>query len=367
MSRAVAILTLAASFLAVGHLAAAEDAVVVSPSGGATQVMLEPLAAPAGAFGAPLAADGAALPGWFMGNIKADIGFNYLRPLWGSHATRLALPPATVAAFSAVGDGGNLSEEFAFVPKFGLEYDFPDLGLGVAASGQMISLSGNLTRSLTQNGGTGSVSARGQVDLAVANLIEAVIPLDWNAFPCLHETALADLDVVFTIGTRYVHTQQHYHADLSGGTNTGSVDADQEFDGFGLTGSIDTLLPLRHNWFLYNTSRGSIVVGRNNRNSSFSAVFPANASASLSSAFKDDKTDFVPAGEFELGVGWQGVVGSNTLLGAAHTGRLVWLKAGAVFQMWGDLGLLPQAGATAPGTNSSLYLIGFTVMAGVKF
>ena len=42
-------------------------------------------------------------------------------------------------------------------------------------------------------------------------------------------------------------------------------------------------------------------------------------------------------------------------------------KAGAVFQIWGDLGLLSQAGAIAPGTDSSLYLIGFTVMAGVKF
>src|SRR5438445_8059928 len=123
MVRGLAILTLAL-FLAAGRLVAADDAVIYSQTGGAVQVMLEPLAGPPGAAVTGPVLQDAALPGWFMGNVKADIGFNYLRPLWGSHATRLALPPGAVASFSPVGDGGNLSEEFAFVPKFGLEYDF---------------------------------------------------------------------------------------------------------------------------------------------------------------------------------------------------------------------------------------------------
>jgi hypothetical protein len=54
-------------------------------------------------------------------------------------------------------------------------------------------------------------------------------------------------------------------------------------------------------------------------------------------------------------------------LPAGQTAPLLWFKVGWVGQIWGDLGLLSATNQPQSFSHSSLFLQGFSVLAGIDF
>src|SRR6266700_1707122 len=207
-------------------------------------------------------------PAW--GAIKADIGFDYLQPHFTGRSTTLAVPAPKGG--SVLGNTDNVSNDFAFVPRFGAQYDFNDLGFGVATSVKMSSLSGKLTRNVQSSAGNGNLIVNSSLDIAIANLVEAVMPFQLDGTRLCRDTFLQEFLFEGTVGSRYVHVRQHYDANLTVGegtaASTGSLIANQLYDGFGITTSLTTLYPVTEKLALYNLVRGSLLIGNNQRDSS---------------------------------------------------------------------------------------------------
>jgi Legionella pneumophila major outer membrane protein precursor len=303
-------------------------------------------------------------PAW--GAIKADIGFDYLQPHFTGRSTTLAVPAPKGG--SVLGSTDNVSNDFAFVPRFGVEYDFSDLGFGVATGVKMSSLSGKLVRNVQSSAGNGNIIANGALDMAIVNLVEAVMPFQLDETRFCRCAFLNDCLFEGTVGSRYAHVRQHYDANLTvsdGGTaSTGSLIANQLYDGFGLTTSLTTLYPLTNQLALYNVVRGSLLIGNNQRDSSINITAPMTPA--VSAVVTENRTQLVPAGELEVGF----------LYGVPmpHRGPqqsvapLLWVKAGLVGQMWGDIGLLRINDAKGSQfSDNHLFLYGFTVQVGLDY
>jgi hypothetical protein len=80
----------------------------------------------------------------FGDNLRVDLGFEYLRPHYSNRATTLVVPPGAAAAFPARASLGDVTHDFAFIPRFGIQYTFADTGLGVGASGKLFTIQGDL-------------------------------------------------------------------------------------------------------------------------------------------------------------------------------------------------------------------------------
>src|SRR5262249_2454846 len=110
-----------------------------------------------------------------------------------------------------------------------------------------------------------------------------------------------------------------------------------------------------------------------NRVSTSSGVVTGNGAASTSTKLTDNKTEFIPVGQFEFGLGWGRPLGRPLLAQeriapeATVTGPVLWLKASVVADVWGGLGLLSSPSTAQGFSDSALVLYGFSVMAGVDF
>ena len=360
----------AGSLAALAILASSAPAQVLTadPPPGTVQVVLTPVGGEPGP--PPLAAADGTLPGIFPNNLRVDVGFEYVRPDFPSRAVTLVVPTGVNSSFATLAGDGNVSFDFGFVPKISVDYQFADLGFGATASGKLNSFSGHLTRTIDAAAGSANLTANSTVNLAVANLVEGSKYLPLDRFACFENTCLEDTVVLATLGSRYSHVAQDYTANLSSGANSSTLTAHQDWDGFGLTTSLSVLQPLPADFFLYGVSRGSFLVGTNNRNSVSAVVVSGNAAASSSTKVTENKTEFIPVGEFEVGVAWGAPLfpkQAEALAAAGTAGPLGWVKAGLIADLWGGLGLLSSAQRPHEFSDSSLFLFGFSVMAGVEF
>src|SRR5262249_18774814 len=157
--------------------------------------------------------------------------------------------------------------DFGFMPALRVDYQFPDLGFGLGASGKLTTLSGHLTRTIDSAVGSANLTASSTISYAVADFVEGYWTLPLERYDCFQGTCLQDTILVASTGARYSHLSQDSTASLNSGGNSSTITAHQDWNGFGLTTSLSFLHPLPRNFFLYGVSRGSYMVGTNNRTS----------------------------------------------------------------------------------------------------
>lgn len=354
------------AMVALADRALAQSANCTPLPSGPVQVLLTPVAPAGDGPPGPFLVADPNLPPLFDKNLRIDIGFEYLQPYFSGRAVTLTVPTSPNGA-GLVAESGNFSHNFAFVPRFDLNYDFPDLGFGAGASAKLIDLSGHLQRSINSTAGSAVLNVQSGVDIVSANLLEGTKEFVLGDWECFQDSCLADCAFVTTLGARYSHVRQDYTASLASGPNTGTLSATQSYNGFGLTSSIGNLCPLVGHFFLYGSARGSVLVGPNNRSTSVTIMAAGSAANSTGAIVTEDKTTFMGVGEFELGIAWSKSLPPAQPTTPGHTGLLLWFKVGWVGQIWGDLGLLSATDRPQNFSNSSLFLQGFSVLAGVDF
>jgi hypothetical protein len=340
-------------------------------NGGPVQVMVAPLAAGTDGSPTPILVPDAQLPAIFPSNLRVNLGFEYLRPEFPGRSVTLAIPAGSPSNFTILAGSGNVSNDFAFAPKIAVDYQFPDLGFGAGASGKLSSFSGHLNRSIDSGAGSATLIVNSTVSFVDANILEATKYVELDRFECFKCTCLQDTVFLFTIGVQYAHTLQDYTANLNSGSNRSALTAHEDFDGFGLTTSFSLLHPLRGDFFIYGVARGSFVVGTNNRNTNITVSISGNTATSPP-ALSENKTQFIPVGEFEVGLAWGKVLGTKRAqaLAAAAAPKqapLLWIKGGLIADIWGGLGLLSASDSTQSFTDDSMVLWGFSVLAGLDF
>jgi hypothetical protein len=349
-----------------------EEVVYVTAGRGATPMVLQPLAtgdrAPTALFAeGPLLVGepGAGQPLENSNILRVDIGFLYLQPYFSDRAVTLAVP--TAGGSFLLGDTGNITHNFALAPRLGLDYLMRDLGVGIGASAQFLSITGNLERTLNSTAGTGLLNVQSNVDLVTATFLEGSKLITLDRWQCFQDKFLEDCSLLVTLGGRYAYVSQNYSASLTSGPNVGALSATQSFNGLGLTSSLGGLCPLVRDFYLYSNVRGSILVGPNDRSTSVTVVAPGNPAATSATVVTENKTDFIGVGEFEVGFGWGWAVRRNSAVSASQTGTLLWFRLGWVGQVWGDLGLLSATGQPQDFSSGSLFLQGFSLLAGIDY
>ena len=307
----------------------------------------------------------------FGTDLRVDIGFEYLRPNYTNRATTLVVAPTAPDAFPVRGPLGDVTHDFAFIPRFGIEYVFPNsVGLGVGASGKLFTIQGDLRRTVAGTTGIGVLNAENTLTIGSANVLEGLIRFNLSRLEKCKGTVLEDWMLLGSVGARYAYVRQDFTTSLASGANLATLTATQDFTGFGVTGALGLLCPIDEDrrLALYGLSRGSVLAGRNNRTSTFSTVVVAPG-ASSSGQLTERKTTLIPAGEFEVGVSWGLPLRTATPSGALPP--VLWLRGGFVTQIWGGLGLPdPPLGSSLRGgtfRQSSLVLYGFTILAGLSY
>src|SRR5262249_28992424 len=156
------------------------------------------------------------------------------------------------------------------------------------------------------------------------------------------DTPLEALSLLTSIGARYAYVHQGFNASLSTGPNLASLTSTQDYNVFGFTAALGGFYPLGNNTHLalYGLSRGSLLVGRNNRTSTFATVIRDGSPPSSPGQITESRTLLIPVGEFELGVSWGLPIERPGRRSTPNLTRYYWFRAGAVAQVWGGLGLL---------------------------
>jgi hypothetical protein len=299
-----------------------------------------------------------------------SVGFDYLRPYWTYRDFTLAVPAGSAGNFPLLGDTGNVDNHFAFAPKIVYKYDV-GADLGIQASGTFINLNGNLNRSLSDTAsGQGTLNATSSLTIVAANLPEFVTPRLYygELFPAgshCHCDALEDLAIILGVGTRYSSLEQSYNSTLTnsivgGGTNTAQRTATQTFSGAGLTTSMEFWLPVKDNWVVFTTMRGSVLAGDNTKDSNLSITL---GTAGTSTTIHQDRTDLIPVGEISVGSEWGKELGKR--LAADQPPPLFTIQVALTSQFWGNAGPL-TAGSAQAFRTSNLFLVGVHVMVGFQ-
>jgi hypothetical protein len=298
--------------------------------------------------------------------ITTTIGFSYLRPFWQNQGLELEASAAGSPAVAVISPFGNLANSFGFVPRVDLQYDATSLGFGLGASAQFLSLGGNLERTVAINGGFANLLTTSDLTFLVVNIAEitkTVRAADLLG-PVTQDLCMQDDIFGFTVGIRFASVRQSWHAILRGDTSVlASSDASQSFAGLGLTTAFVSDHPCSERWGLYSNLRWSFLVGPNNRNSVVSGV---DVLGPFSNSLVENKTTWIPVGEAELGVRYLAPLDPRRTE-ALGTGPVLSFKLGVVGQYWGGLGFLPAGPHSAAFSDRSLFLVGFTLLAGIEF
>lgn len=300
---------------------------------------------------------------------NVQIGFDYIRPFWTSRDFTLAVPAAAAGSFPLLGDIGHVDNHFGLAPTVKYKYDIEDIGLAFKATGTFLSLTGQLERRITATGvGEGVLTANSTLTLVTANLPEVSVRLYADELFKDHGHRLWSLfdDVIIDlgVGTRYSSITQNYTGSLTntvaGGANTSTRYSTQSFQGLGITGSIDLSCPIKQNWVLFTSMRGSILVGNNNKESNLTVnVIGTQAT---SDTLNQSRTEFIPVAEVALGTECGYELGQRMRDGLPPS--LMTLRVAATGQFWGDVGPL-SAGSPQGYGNSHLFLAGVHIMVGV--
>jgi hypothetical protein len=302
-----------------------------------------------------------------FGKLRVDVGFEFLQPVRSGATTEIILPASVAGVFPLAGQSSDLTHNFAFIPKFGIEYNFSDLGFGAGASGKLFTLNGRASRSVSSPAGTSLLSAQDSVDVAIANMLEGVYRfdfswLDWDPDCWFHRP-----QVMTTFGARYSYVRQNLDASLVSANNLIHQTATQDFTGFGVTGSVGGICMVGNQGLgIYGFARGSVLVGTNNRSSTFSVVVPSLPDGSTADQIADSRTVLIPVGEFEAGVTWISPLLHQRATATPYA-PLGWIRAGMAAQIWGDLGLLETPAVQLAASQHPLVLWGFTISAGLAY
>jgi hypothetical protein len=252
-----------------------------------------------------------------------------------------------------LGDARDVTHDYDVAPLTSLTLGFNQFP-NISFSGFNLNLSSQLNRAVTSGTGTATLVANNSFRLTEANFLE------WK--PDVHVAGffknwLEAEKVSFSLGPRYTQVSQDYHATLTSASNNALLNSHQDFTGFGVTSSVEARSKpwVRTGLQLYGNLRGSLLVGTNNKNSTASTTV---GSAILSSS--ENRTDYIPIGELELGVEWGTLVG--VLRGGSvdpDTGTIIGARVGFVGQVIGDVGL-PSASSRGAGAldNGAVYLVG---------
>ncbi len=303
---------------------------------------------------------------------NASVGFTYLVPFWSFQAFQLAVPKHFESQFPVFGTTGTVDSEFAYAPRVNLDYYVDEIDATIGASGTFLSLSGRIDR---QAGGTtgpaGQLTANANLTLVSANLVEFGRQYAFSdLFPRKAEhKGLADTIVDLRIGTRYVSVDQNYTGTVtSSGVGTpGSAITNrfstQTFRGIGLTSAMTWEIPYGTNWAFYSTTRLSVLLGDNRRNSSISVAVPGQP------AFADvqfeNRTLLVPVTELEMGAEWGEELAVRLREGLPMPQFVV--RVAGVGQYWGGLGPLSAGDSRQKFRDTDLFLVGGYIQAGFRY
>lgn len=306
------------------------------------------------------------VPDFPPNTLAVDLGFQYLQPVFNSRAVALSIPPAAQGGFPVMASAGDLSNDFGFVPQFGAAYSFGDLGFGLAASGKILTLRGDLHRTSASAAGMGDLTASATVNIASVNVFEVTKIFTKDNLKYLQHDCLEDCIFEASIGGRYAHVDQTYNANLASGANQASVAATQKYDGFGPTASLGCFKPITQKLGVFAFSRGSFLIGSNYRESQTS-VAVAGSPASGGLKLTDSQTQIVPVGEFEIGLTYDIQAPKiQQALGAKAQPASLWLRVGAVTNIWGNVGLLSLSDGAQSFSDGALLLYGFNVLLGIQ-
>ncbi len=294
-------------------------------------------------------------------DISIAFGFDFLQPSWSNDSFTDLLPGTMAALFPGLNVDTRIEHDYGLAPRFEVGWGFGDSDYGLTASGNFLSLSGNLR----QNVGSGTTNESIQGN-SVVNIMSINLP-EVSKIKRMSESDidfLGDSVVEFRLGTRYSTINQVFAASLRRGNGAAvTTSSFQDFRGVGLTTAINIGIPMGRSWWIYGKSRGSMMVGSNERQANFSLLVPGGGAGTTSNTLSEDKTDIIPVGEFEAGIIWDNRDYLQYDDSGANT--LTWLKLGFVAQVWGDSGLI-SAGTGNDFRDGHLTLMGFSLQAGIE-
>jgi hypothetical protein len=211
-----------------------------------------------------------------------------------------------------------------------------------------------------------TVDASSSLTLASASVIEGTGLIDLGATNCFPDTHLQDTLVGFSLGGRYSYVNQNYTATLVAKDSHATLTATQEFTGFGITGSLNTVSQLPGRFVIYSSTRGAFLIGNNNRTNVLSFTTPAPTPPGTN--VPEKRTQIVSALEWEVGIGYGLDLARVQTNPTPATAPLLWVKVGCVGQLWGNVGFLHINDAVGNQfSDSSLLLLGFTVRLGLDY
>jgi hypothetical protein len=280
-------------------------------------------------------------------DVKLAFGFDFLQPSWSHDSFRELLPGGTAALFPGLDVDTSIDSEFGLAPRLsvnlGLNSDY-----GVSIAGDYVSLTGSLRETVGSGVDNQSVDANTSINLLTIIGPEVTHRCQWEY-----------LALETTLGLRYSTLNQNFLASLrTGAGDSVTTSSFHDYRGIGLTGSLGADYPLIGGLSLYGLSRGSLLVGRSDRQSNFAVVIPGGV-GTASETLSESETEVLPVGDFEAGIAW-----NKQLRDLASAKAMMWLKVGYVATIWGDSSLL-AAGSGAEFRSGSMVLQGFTLQAGV--
>ncbi|MGZ0165925.1 MAG: Lpg1974 family pore-forming outer membrane protein [Planctomycetales bacterium] len=294
------------------------------------------------------------------------VGFDFLQPSWSNDSFQQLLPGTTAALFPGLNLDSTVDHDYGLSPRIDVGLALGSSEYGISAGVNTVNLSGSIRQNTAGMATNDSIDAQSAINILSVNLPEVsrVIPLD------IYEDDQID-DAIFElrVGARYSSINQLFTAALRQGSGSAVTSSSfQDFRGVGLTAAGNLSLPVTNSLWLYGNSRGSMLLGRNERQANYSVLVAGAggvpAAGTASNTVTEDKTDIIPVGEFEGGFVWD--LAEQFCDEDSDPGNMVWFKLGYVAQVWGDVGLT-SAGTGQPFRDGSLFLQGFTVQAGVAY
>ena len=298
---------------------------------------------------------------------QLSVGFDYLRPFWSFRDFTLAIPPAYGQFFPVLTDVGHTDSQFAFVPTVRYNFHVADLGLDVGAAGTFLSVSGRLHRDVATTGlVAGDLAA--SYDLTLVSVIPVQVARRFDPAELFGEKdhdAPAGTLIDLSIGSRYVSLDQGYtstvHAAGLGGVNLATRTTSQSFQGLGITAAMGWQVPAGEDWLTFIGSRGSVLVGNNNRTSNATVVVAGLPG--YADSISESKTTLLPVFELEAGFEWGTELGSR--LARGEPPPVLSVRLAGIGQYWGGMGPL-SAGSSQGFKTSDLFLAGVSVTVGLR-
>lgn len=294
------------------------------------------------------------------------VGFDFLQPSWSNDSFKQLLPGSTAALFPGLNLNSTVDHDYGLSPRIDVGLALGDSEYGISAGVNTVNLSGSVRQNTAGMASNDSIDAQSAINILSVNLPEVsrVIPLD------IYEDDRID-DAIFElrVGTRYSAINQLFTAALRQGSGSAvTTSSFQDFRGVGLTAACNLSLPVSNSLWLYGNSRGSMLLGRNERQANHSVLVVDAGGAptvgTASSTVTENKTDIIPVGEFEGGIVWD--LAEQFCDEDLESGNMVWFKLGYIAQVWGDVGLT-SAGTGQPFRDGDLFLQGFTCQAGIAY